>query len=151
MSKDPQLQAELDNLEEIRATLAAASGRLVLPEANLAAMSVPLREPHPDDPPALREHWLYFLQGDDGGPIKIGRSLKHPLTRAEQCQTGYPFGRLRVVAVFRGAAIGERTLHSQFAHLRLRGEWFALGADLVDHVAKLNRIPWAKIHAEVAR
>lgn len=83
-----------------------------------------------------REDWIYFIQGDDGGPIKIGFTCQLA-ARVTDLQCGYPFGRLRFVGLVLGVAQDERGVHGLFAHLRLRGEWFRPGADLLEHILKL--------------
>lgn len=90
-----------------------------------------------------REHWTYFLQGDDGGPVKIGSTRRDPWWRLADIQAGYPFGRLRVVALKRGHRREERLLHVRFRKWRMLGEWFELNQDLVDFIATLPR-PAAK-------
>jgi hypothetical protein len=90
--------------------------------------------------PGLREHWVYFIQGDEGGPIKIGRSRNLPWMRASDLQSGYPFGMLRVVAVTRAPAAYEQTLHARFASLRMVGEWFRAAPMLLALIRSLPRV-----------
>lgn len=131
-----RLEAEILELKATCASLEADP----LPEVDMALLAVPLAEPEPGGLRRHREHWVYFLQGDDGGPVKIGRSLKHPLERCAGVQVGYPFGRLRVVGILRAPAFNEQRLHKAYAHLRIRGEWFRPAPDLVEYIALIGRV-----------
>jgi hypothetical protein len=90
-------------------------------------------------PEAEREWWLYFVQGDDGGPIKIGRTRKPPQHRIDALQAGYPYGRLRLVGLIRAHLRLETELHAKFYRLRLLGEWFEPGAELVNFIVTLPK------------
>lgn len=71
----------------------------------------------------------YFIQGEGGGPIKIGISTRAGLqNRLSSIQTGHP-DRL-VVRIMRGNR--EREMHLRFAHLRLAGEWFHADGELAE-------------------
>lgn len=89
---------------------------------------------------ADRTHCIYFLQGNDGGPVKIGRSARDPRWRLDSIQTGYPFGDLRVVGLVLGHRDLERELHGRFDASRLRGEWFQVTADLWRFITTLPPI-----------
>jgi hypothetical protein len=65
---------------------------------------------------------IYFIQGVDGGPIKIGRS-DEPETRLAMLQTGNPVA-LRITRVITGYSRDEVLLHELFGDFRLQGEWF---------------------------
>jgi hypothetical protein len=84
-----------------------------------------------------RDFWTYFLQGDDGGPIKIGSTRSDPHLRAASLQTGYPFGRLRVVGLINGPQRLERELHKRFRALQMIGEWFRAAPELLAFIAAL--------------
>lgn len=89
-------------------------------------------------PRAQREWWIYFVQGSDGGPVKIGRTL-NIRNRVCELQVGYPFGELRCVGAARGLIRDEKRLHHHFSHLRMRGEWFRPDDDLLDYVRLVAR------------
>lgn len=91
--------------------------------------------------PEHREWWIYFLQGDDGGPIKIGRTAGDPRIRMSDIQVGYPFGALRVVGLIRSAMRMERELHARFSQDRMIGEWFTPTPDLVGFITQNARTP----------
>jgi hypothetical protein len=83
-----------------------------------------------------RPSWVYFLQADGGGPVKIGRSA-NPQARVEELQQGSPV-QLRLLAVCRGGHRREAELHRQFAAQRLHGEWFRPGTELLAFVGGLR-------------
>lgn len=66
--------------------------------------------------------FIYFLQGVNGGPIKIGRA-DNPIQRRTEMQVGSP-----VILVLRRAVVGhpddEKRIHEIFAKYRMHGEWF---------------------------
>lgn len=78
--------------------------------------------------------FVYFIQGEGGGPIKIGWAV-YPRGRLSSLQASSPV-RLRLLAYVPGGVAKERRLHQQFAADRLHGEWF---------------IESDKLHAEIDR
>lgn len=66
---------------------------------------------------------VYFVQAEDGGPIKIGVA-KAPEKRLRELQATSPQV-LRILTTVPGGTARERELHSQFAEHRLHGEWFS--------------------------
>jgi len=66
--------------------------------------------------------FVYSIQGESGGPIKIGytQDIK---ARLSSIQTGHP-DILVLLACFPGNTKDERKLHEKFDAFRLRGEWF---------------------------
>lgn len=78
---------------------------------------------------------VYFVQGVDGGPIKIGytsgRSTREPAKlRLGQLQGSSPV-LLKVLSVWPGDTELERELHGIFHADRLHGEWFTPSEDLL--------------------
>jgi hypothetical protein len=77
---------------------------------------------------------IYFVQADIGGPIKIGHTTSLSMrNRLADLQCGSPF-KLCVLRQERGNTARERELHLRFAHLRLHGEWFRAGRELVAYL-----------------
>lgn len=74
--------------------------------------------------------WCYFMRHETN--IKIGYS-KDPRKRA------LALAGAEILAKEPGAASRESQLHEQFAHLRLHGEWFEPGPDLLEYIAKLRQ------------
>jgi hypothetical protein len=66
--------------------------------------------------------WTYFIQGVDGGPIKIGSTVKPPEERIATLQCGSPV-LLRYIGLVPGIH-KERKVQEFFAEYRLHGEWF---------------------------
>lgn len=68
---------------------------------------------------------VYVIQGEGGGPVKVGKSTFRRLPhRVAEIQTGHPSA-LRVVSTFRGGLAIERMLHRALSRHRIRGEWFS--------------------------
>lgn len=83
--------------------------------------------------PREREWFIYAVQGEHGGPIKIGKTTSIK-SRISELQVGFPFGRLRLVGVTIDRDYLERQLHERLESLRMRGEWFAPHARVVELV-----------------
>lgn len=69
------------------------------------------------------DDYLYFIQSNNTGRIKIGRA-KNPHKRIRELQTGNG-EELRLIAYFQGWAWRERHLHELLKRFRLSGEWFS--------------------------
>lgn len=86
---------------------------------------------------------VYFMQS--GYMIKIGIATD-PEQRLYQLRRGddtiVPLGvdrkDIRIIATEKGGMDREQELHKEFAHLRLRGEWFAIGTDLEAYIEALS-------------
>ena len=76
---------------------------------------------------------IYFLTCDAPDfPIKIG--VASNLTRrVSHLQNALPF-KIIVLATLAGSLLDERRLHRKFRHLKLRGEWFSRGGDLIEFI-----------------
>lgn len=72
--------------------------------------------------------WIYFVQRDSDGPIKIGYTAK-PLARIAALQTGSA-EKLTFLALVPGDESDEQRLHLAAADHRLGGEWFVDCADV---------------------
>ena len=72
--------------------------------------------------PEPYEGVVYFIQGESGGPIKIGHSFDAK-KRLRSLQTGHP-DKLVLLGSFYGSQYDEHKLHEEFTSYRLRGEWF---------------------------
>lgn len=82
----------------------------------------------------FRRHpgFVYFIQGENGGPIKIGYT-KDLKSRLSSIQTGHP-DILKLLACFPANEKDEQKLHKKFDALRLRGEWFKPLQILLDEI-----------------
>lgn len=83
-----------------------------------------------------QEPQVYFI-GGPSGPIKIGIS-KNPKRRLHGLQTTSPY-HLKILATKPGDIEEERRLHSKFAHLRLKGEWFQRSQEILDEMMSIKR------------
>ena len=70
----------------------------------------------------MKNDYLYFIQSDRTGMIKIGRS-KDPNKRLKQLQTGNA-NKLRLIASFRGMGWREKFIHEKLNRWSEEGEWF---------------------------
>ncbi len=86
--------------------------------------------------PGLKTCVVYFVQGEDGGPIKIGQAedLAH---RLMQMGTSRP-DRLVALASAPGSVDDERRIHSHFAAIREKGEWFSPHSALLDLIRDVS-------------
>jgi hypothetical protein len=79
---------------------------------------------------------VYFIQGVDGGPVKIGVAL-NPEKRFRTIQSCSPV-LLCLLRTIPARANTEKELHERFADRRLHGEWFE-DSILEDLVFEPNR------------
>jgi hypothetical protein len=70
---------------------------------------------------------VYFAQRRKGGLIKIGYS-RNVKPRMQTI-------RAKAIGAVPGAREVEKKLHKQFAHLRVRGEWFRPDEDLMEYIS----------------
>lgn len=80
--------------------------------------------------------WVYFIQGESGGLVKIGVA-NDPEKRRVELQRTSPVP-LKILARERGGTARERDLHLQFADLRAHGEWFSPAPRLLDYISSLK-------------
>lgn len=72
---------------------------------------------------------VYFIQAEEGGPIKIGRAAD-PEKRLKELQTSH-HSRLVIRHVLHGNdLLIEGRMHGRFLQHHIRGEWFRPHADL---------------------
>jgi len=89
---------------------------------------------------------VYFIRQGLTGPIKIGYSTNGIYKRLKGLQTGnssilYPVG-----AIIGGTKETEKVLHDRFAHLKIKGEWFYPGRDLIEYISYVRL--WPKLYSE---
>lgn len=67
---------------------------------------------------------IYFIQGVNGGPIKMGMSYQ-PEIRLKQLQTGYPY-KLQIIFLIKEAvSYMDEFLQEKFSSYKLLGEWYS--------------------------
>lgn len=96
--------------------------------AEVAAIR-PTPKAHVGKPPPRRGK-VYFIQGGEDGPIKIGFTSGAVEKRLIALQCGSPL-RLRVVHVVAADKLGEGWAHAHFAASRSHGEWFHPSKELL--------------------
>lgn len=72
--------------------------------------------------------WIYFIQEEDHGPIKVGIG-RDPGRRLASLQVGNPV-RLKLRSAFKAPAALERLIHDHFSDERMVGEWFTNSEEL---------------------
>jgi len=80
----------------------------------------------------MNENKIYFIQQAVTNCIKIGISI-NPQNRLNSLSTGSPYP-LSMLLSFPGNEEQERLLHHRFSSLRLSGEWFSAGDDLIKYI-----------------
>lgn len=80
--------------------------------------------------------YVYFIQGESGGPIKIGYT-NDVKKRVNTLQTGHP-DTLRVLVVIPGSVKTEEEYHRKHGDARLRGEWFKPTEKLLTEISVLK-------------
>jgi hypothetical protein len=74
--------------------------------------------------------FLYFLVNSTRKLVKIGRS-RNPTRRVADLQSSSPH-KLKLAKVFPAPAHAEGYFHKKFKHLRVRGEWFKVGKEILE-------------------
>lgn len=88
-----------------------------------------------------RTEYVYFVQVEDGGPIKIGFAT-NVSTRLAGLQTASPYP-LRLLKAISGSRHREREIHQKFSEDRLRpnAEWFQPSPALLDFIQAVKDLP----------
>jgi hypothetical protein len=116
--------------ENIRSTDAGSGKEVTTLSTTAGSRTVPGRERFKSD-----EREVYFIQAQSG-PIKIGVSNSSARRLvAIQTDNHEPVSLLGVIASEEALAL-EASLHEQFAHLRLGGEWFRGAPDLLAYISQ---------------
>lgn len=94
-----------------------------------------------------RHGTVYFVQGAEGGPIKIGFTAGRVQARLAALQSGSPVT-LRLLTAISGTTALEQDFHRRFESLRLHNEWFRPEPALLDFLVVVARA--AKIEQQAA-
>lgn len=78
---------------------------------------------------------IYFIEATESSRIKIGTS-KRPIKRLYALRH-ICSEMLEILFYVEGTRDMEQWVHAKFAHLRLHGEWFEPGADLIAFMTEL--------------
>jgi len=77
---------------------------------------------------------VYFIMSEENKEIKIGFTVGPVEKRLSSLQTAHPY-KLQLLGTIPGTTEDEKSLHEQFANIRLQGEWFKPHVDLLAFVA----------------
>lgn len=83
-----------------------------------------------------KKGFVYFVQGESGGPIKIGFTTNFD-KRITMLQNGYP-EKLTLLACTLGTEETEEAIHVELQKHRLRGEWFNPHDDVLAKIASIG-------------
>ena len=67
--------------------------------------------------------YIYFIQAQDNGPIKIGVTGDDPRKRMVKIQTDCPWP-VRLLGAIEGTASQEKQIHLVLGRFKTQGEWF---------------------------
>jgi len=98
----------------------------------------------------MRRTTGYVYIAQSGDYCKIGFTSHSPADRISQLQTGNPHP-VKLVGMIPGTMRDEERLHAEFADKQVRGEWFALTPDDVQHILSRKReLSWEQVE-EIVR
>jgi DNA-binding XRE family transcriptional regulator len=72
----------------------------------------------------VTDSYIYFIQVENGGPIKIGITGNDPRHRMVKIQSDCPWPVILLGAI-KGSLEQEAALHCQLDEFNIQGEWFA--------------------------
>lgn len=81
---------------------------------------------------------VYFIQGESGGPVKIGYTTDIK-RRLKELQSG-SIDILQILLVVPGNKVYEQYLHSKFENYRLKGEWYKPDPKIFEYMDKLREM-----------
>ena len=86
----------------------------------------------------MSDGFVYFIQEEETGRIKIGFSEKHPKGRLKDFQTGNS-NKLILLGYIEGTSQDEKILHREFYEERIRNEneWFKPSPRLKERIKEL--------------
>jgi hypothetical protein len=88
---------------------------------------------------------LYFIQGSEGSPVKIGLAV-FPQIRLKELQTGN-WDKLRILMLIRRCdRCLESILHKELSDFRINGEWF--DAKILQDIDLIEDFIWAIGHGD---
>lgn len=111
-----------------------------LNEWRTALVAFHKRTPPARDPNLPSTGFVYYVQAEVGGPIKIG-SAANVERRLIGLQNGSPL-LLKLIGVEPGGRLRERELHIKLHYWRLHGEWFSSKSAEVQRELKVARKEW---------
>lgn len=82
--------------------------------------------------------FVYFMQGVNGGSIRIGYSI-NPVVTLKSLEKGYP-DKLKILLVIPGDEDKAKELQEKFEHLKLKGGWYKPDKEIFDEIEHLKSI-----------
>lgn len=79
--------------------------------------------------------YIYFIQVDGGGPIKIGITRHDPRQRMVKIQSDCPWP-VSLIGVVMGGLDDEASLHRELSQFNTQGEWFNPTAEVISAVER---------------
>lgn len=83
-----------------------------------------------------KSDFVYFMQGENGGTIRIGYSI-NPSKTLISLEKGYP-DKLKILLVIPEDSEKAIQLQNKFEHLKLKGGWFKPDKEIFDEIEKLK-------------
>jgi hypothetical protein len=80
--------------------------------------------------------FIYFMQGENGGSIRIGYSI-NPSKTLISLEKGYP-DKLKILLVIPESCEKAIQLQNKFEHLKLKGGWYKPDKEIFDEIEKLK-------------
>ena len=109
-----------------------SQGMEIPPFLRLAVMEFVFRNATFKDYPDSKKSNVYFIKDKSIGAVKIGFSSASKIRISQiQCHNS---GSLELLGVIPGGREKEKELHKKFKHLKMRGEWFVCGDDLMAYI-----------------
>lgn len=84
---------------------------------------------------------IYMVQAADSGAVKIGFTSEDAYVGRFTKMQVDNHEELTVLRLLQGGKGAEAMLHRIFAHLRIRGEWFAFHTAMLDHIGLPEWVP----------
>lgn len=110
-------------------------GMVVPPFLRAAVMEFVMRNSSLHDYCRGRSSVVYFIRDASAGTVKIGCTTASKARISQmQCHNS---GALEIMATIDGTREDEKALHTQWKHLKIRGEWFRLTDELSEFIAGL--------------
>ena len=81
---------------------------------------------------AERLEFVYFIQGENGGPIRIGCTV-NPIFRLKSLQKGYP-DKLKLLLVISAPFTASEEIKKAFKKHKLKGDWFKPDEEIFDEI-----------------
>lgn len=86
---------------------------------------------------AERSEFIFFIQGENGGSIRIGNSI-NPVFTLKKLQRGYP-DKLKLLLVISETFRESIEIRDKFKKYRLKGGWYKPNKEIFDEIENLKK------------